>query len=54
MHKGYTYCQCRDCFEIVIDGGFCDECVEAGCPDYQNVPGMSQECLRSDAYDEVD
>lgn len=50
--NGYRQCACRDCFEIVIGepGTFCDECVDAGCPDYQGVEGMSQECQREDAY----
>jgi hypothetical protein len=54
MTTGYTNCACRDCFEIAIgDAGkaFCHGCVEAGCPDYQGQPGMSQECQRDDAYD---
>lgn len=31
--SGYTHCGCRDCFEIVVDGGLCDECLDAGCSD---------------------
>ena len=55
MNSGYTHCRCRDCFEIVVSDDmsvpdYCDECVEAGCPDYQGVEGMSQECQRPDAY----
>ena len=52
MMSGYKYCDCRDCFEIVIDDSFCDECSEASCPDYQADAGMSHECQRSVAYDE--
>jgi hypothetical protein len=57
--EGYTYCKCRDCFEITIGkygNTFCSECIDAGCPDYQGVEGMSQECQRPDAYgmDSVD
>lgn len=53
--SGYQECHCRDCFEILVGepDDFCDECIEAGCPDYQGVLGMSQECQRSDAYDDV-
>lgn len=29
---------------------FCHECEEAGCPDYQGVSGMSQECQAPGAY----
>jgi hypothetical protein len=31
---------------------YCDECIEAGCPDYQGVEGMSQECQREDIWEE--
>ena len=52
--SGYTHCKCRDCFEIAISDddhpAFCHECVTAGCPDYQGVKGMTQECQRPDAY----
>ena len=53
--SGYTHCQCRDCFEITVSDDqtkpdFCDDCTKAGCPDYQGVEGMSQECQRPDAY----
>lgn len=50
--SGYLHCACRDCFEITIGdpGEFCTECDEAGCPDYQGVSGLSQECQRPDAY----
>lgn len=55
MTSGYTYCACRDCFEIVVSDNavypdFCDDCKRAGCPDYQGVKGMSQECQRLSAY----
>lgn len=48
-YDGYRHCSCRDCFEICIGpaGTFCDHCKEAGCPDYQRQPGMSQECCSS-------
>ena len=49
---GYTACACRDCFEIAIGEpgeAFCSCCEDAGCPDYQGQPGMSQECQRPDA-----
>jgi len=51
---GYRYCECRDCFELVVGkpGEYCYECIEAGCPDYQGKEGMSQECLAGDAYSE--
>ena len=34
--SGYTYCGCRDCFEIVVSSDMaspdlCDDCAEAGC-----------------------
>ena len=50
--SGYRDCACRDCFEIVIGGPgtYCEGCVQAGCPDYQGQPGMSQECQCEDAY----
>ena len=55
--SGYTHCACRDCFEIVVSNDmanpdFCDECIEAGCSDYQGVEGMSQECQREDIWEE--
>ena len=55
MTSGYTQCKCRDYFKIVVsdDMGnpdFCDDCKKAGCPDYQGVKDMSQECQRPDAY----
>jgi hypothetical protein len=33
---------------------YCSACVEAGCPDYQGVAGMSQECQAPGAYGEDD
>jgi hypothetical protein len=53
--SGYVQCACRDCMEIAISSGgkkraFCSGCRDAGCPDYQGQPGMSQECQRPDAY----
>jgi len=52
QQSGYQHCACRDCFELIVGkpGDFCDGCEEAGCPDYQEVEGMSQECQRLDAY----
>lgn len=53
LHEsGYTTCQCRDCFELTVGetGDYCQACLDAGCPDYQGVAGMSQECQRQDAY----
>lgn len=55
MASGYTHCKCRDCFETVVSNDmdnpdFCSGCEEAGCPDYQGVEGMSQECQCDDAY----
>jgi hypothetical protein len=57
---GYVACSCHDCFDIAIGPShwsdkpqsrvFCNDCKEAGCPDYQGQPGMSQECQRNDAY----
>jgi hypothetical protein len=49
---GYRYCACRDCLEIIVgeEDDFCAWCEKAGCPDYQGVEGMSQECQRPDAY----
>lgn len=47
--SGYTPCACRDCKEIAIGEpgkAYCHECEDAGCPDYQGVEGMSQECQR--------
>ena len=51
--SGYVYCHCRDCFDITVGeaGEFCADCVDAGCPDYQGVEGMNQECQREDAYE---
>lgn len=43
--RGYTHCKCRDCFNITIDGGLCDECEEAGCE-----PGHG--CLAPHAYEQ--
>ena len=53
--SGYTPCACRDCFETAVSDNmakpdFCHECVSAGCPDYQGVAGMSQECQAPHAY----
>ena len=64
MNSGYQYCDCRDCFELIIvtdnlrhragvgqpEDPYCDGCLEHACPDYQGVQGMSQECQRPDAY----
>ena len=49
---GYMDCTCRDCFALIVgdSGDYCDECIEAGCPDYQGVEGMSQECQSAGAY----
>lgn len=54
--SGYVPCKCRDCMDTAIaddvrKGAFCHQCKAAGCPDYQGVRGMSQECQRSDSYD---
>ena len=56
MSSGYTHCPCRDCFEIVVSDNmdapdYCDGCKKAGCPDYQGVKGMPQECQNPEAYD---
>jgi hypothetical protein len=51
--SGYTPCACRDCMETAIGipgEAFCHECEETGCPDYQGVAGMSQECQAPGAY----
>lgn len=53
--SGYVPCACRDCMEVAIQGpgeanGYCAACEAAGCPDYQGVPGMSQECQAPGAY----
>lgn len=50
--SGYQTCGCRDCGELTVGvvGEFCEECITAGCPDYQGVDGLSQECQRPDAY----
>jgi len=52
--SGYQNCACRDCFNLVVGypGAFCDECIKAGCPDYQGQEGFSQECQKEDAYGE--
>ncbi|MBY8859288.1 hypothetical protein K7711_22650 [Nocardia sp. CA2R105] len=46
--SGYTWCGCRDCFEIVIGPmdrpELCSDCQEAGC-EIDN-----GECQRADAY----
>jgi hypothetical protein len=33
---------------------YCAACAEAGCPDHQGVPGMSQECRAPGAYGDDD
>jgi hypothetical protein len=33
---------------------YCTACEEAGCRDYQGVPGMSQECQAPEAYGDVE
>lgn len=43
--SGYTFCACRDCFELTIDGGYCSECLEAGCDE-----SISRECQAPGAY----
>jgi hypothetical protein len=53
--SGYVPCACRDCMEVAIEGpgeqkAYCAACEAAGCPDYQGVPGMSQECQAPGAY----
>lgn len=59
MPSGMTGCKCRDCMELTVSDDsdhpdFCFECIDAGCPDYQGVEGMSQECQRPDAYGSPD
>jgi len=49
--SGYTYCGCRDCFEIAIGepGEICRECKTAGCD--PGDPVVSRlECLAPHAY----
>lgn len=54
--SGYTYCSCRDCMDVGIDG-MCWACEEAGCIP-QGESGAStayainayEECQREDAY----
>jgi hypothetical protein len=41
---GYSFCVCRDCFEIVV-GGICDACKDAGCD-------INCECQAPGAYGE--
>ncbi len=44
--EGYYWCECRDCFDVVVADGksLCPECQDAGCEaDYG-------ECKRADAY----
>lgn len=53
--SGYVPCACRDCMEVAILGAgeqkaYCAACIEAGCPDHQGVPGLSQECRATGAY----
>lgn len=54
--SGYRACACRDCMEIAIGEGkrpaYCHACESAGCPDYQGMRGMSQECQVDNAYGE--
>lgn len=56
--EGYSHCRCRDCFELVITGGgeseFCEFCKKNGCPGYQGVEGVSQECRQPDAYGPIE
>jgi hypothetical protein len=56
--SGFVDCMCRDCFDVAVaddiaKGAFCSDCIEAGCPKYQGVWGMTQECQRvpGDDYD---
>ena len=53
---GYKPCACRDCMEIAIGpvGSFCHACEDAGCPDYQGVDGLPQECQVEPDFDEED
>ncbi|TXI90580.1 MAG: hypothetical protein E6Q36_01230 [Chryseobacterium sp.] len=41
--SGYTDCKCRDCFNVALDGGFCNECEDAGCEE-------DSECQADGAY----
>jgi hypothetical protein len=55
IQSGYVPCACRDCMEVAIQGpseekAYCAACEAAGCPDYQGVSGMSQECQAPGAY----
>jgi hypothetical protein len=45
--SGYQNCACRDCMEIAIgeEGVYCEECLEAGCPE-----SLSGECEAPGAY----
>jgi hypothetical protein len=45
ISRGYTDCECRDCFDVTIGGSCCSLCEEAGCSD-----DGDQECYRDDAY----
>ena len=54
--RGYVYCACNNCMDIAIgeEGSYCEDCEAAGCPDYQGIEGMSQECQRDDWDEETD
>lgn len=49
--SGYQNCACRDCMEIAIgeEGAYCEECLEAGCPE-----SLSGECEAPGAYNSDD
>jgi hypothetical protein len=45
--SGYTFCACRDCFEIVVadqSDSMCERCQQAGCD------LVDPECQRPNAY----
>ena len=54
MASGYTYCACPECFEIVVSNDisnpdYCDECIEAGCPEDEGMDRFPTECRKISA-----
>lgn len=50
MKSGYTYCACRDCFEIVVSSDMgipdlCEACLDEGCD-----PDGEGECSAPHSY----
>jgi hypothetical protein len=54
--RGYTFCACRDCFDIAIgepNEAMCVDCEDAVCVrehDDLMMPSWHHDCQRPDAY----